>query len=64
MNYGGKKMIEKIKLDTLDGTFQKNKNNPIHRWYPFIEGYSDNFAGSGTTLATASKYGLKSGYCE
>ena len=57
-------MIEKIKLDKLDGTFQKNKNNPIHRWYPFTEGYSDNFAGSGTTLATASKYGLKSGYCE
>lgn len=76
-------MIEKIKLDKLDGTFQKNKNNPIHRWYPFTEGYSDNFvasiirefadkstylvdpfAGSGTTLVTASKYGLKSGYCE
>ncbi len=83
INYGGKTMIEKIKLDKLDGTFQKNKNNPIHRWYPFTEGYSDNFvgsiirefadkstylidpfAGSGTTLATASKYGLKSGYCE
>jgi len=76
-------MIEKIKLDRLDGTFQRNKNNPIHRWYPFTEGYSDNFvasiirefsdkstylidpfAGSGTTLVTASKYGLKSGYCE
>jgi len=76
-------MTEKIKLDKLDGTFQKNKNNPIHRWYPFTEGYSDNFvasiirefadkstylvdpfAGSGTTLVTASKHGLKSGYCE
>ncbi|EDY36266.1 DNA methylase domain protein [Aciduliprofundum boonei T469] len=76
-------MIEKIKLDRLDGTFQKNKNKPIHRWYPFTEGYSDDFVmsiikefadkstylvdpfgGSGTTLVTASKYGLKSGYCE
>jgi len=77
------KMINKIRLEKLDGTFQKNKNEPIHRWYPFTEGYSDKFvisiikefadkstylvdpfAGSGTTLVTASRYGLKSGYCE
>jgi len=76
-------MNEKVKIGKLDGTFQKTKNKPIHRWYPFTEGYSDNFvmsiikefadkstylvdpfAGSGTTLVTASKYGLKSGYCE
>lgn len=76
-------MNEKIKINKLDGTFQKTKNKPIHRWYPFTEGYSDNFvmsiieefadkstylidpfAGCGTTLVTASKYGLKSGYCE
>jgi len=62
---------------------RQTKYKPIHRWYPFTEGYSDNFVfsiikefadrstylvdpfgGSGTTLVAASKYGLKSGYCE
>jgi DNA modification methylase len=72
-----------IKLGKYDGTFQKSKTLPIHRWYPFIEGFGeqlvweivrefadkstylvDPFAGCGTTLLVASKYGLKSGYCE
>lgn len=33
-------------MDKLDGTFKNNKNKPIHRWYPFAEGYSDNFVSS------------------
>jgi DNA modification methylase len=72
-----------IKLGKYDGTFQKSKTLPIHRWYPFIEGFGeqlvceivreladkstylvDPFAGCGTALLVASKYGLKSGYCE
>lgn len=34
---------EVIKRETqspLLGTFQPNRNEPIHRWYPYLEGYS------------------------
>jgi DNA modification methylase len=76
-------MKREIKIAKYDGTFQKSKTLPIHRWYPFIEGFGeklvceivrefadkktylvDPFAGCGTALLVASKYGLKSGYCE
>jgi len=30
-----------IKLGKYDGTFQKSKTLPIHRWYPFIEGFGE-----------------------
>lgn len=72
-----------ITLKKYDGTFQKSKTLPIHRWYPFVEGFGeqlvceiikefadkstylvDPFGGCGTALLTASKHGLKSGYCE
>lgn len=26
--------------------FNKNKKEPIHRWYPFVEGYSREFISS------------------
>lgn len=65
-----------------EGVFADNRQRPIHRWYPFVEGYSsdlvdrflaplplsafvfDPFAGSGTTLLTASGLGFRSGYTE
>lgn len=27
----------------VDGTFKENKNISIHRWYPYVEGFSENF---------------------
>ncbi|HEA4327862.1 TPA: hypothetical protein RW131_002077, partial [Staphylococcus aureus] len=32
-----------MKKNTSTGTFKENKMKPIHRWYPYIEGYSYNF---------------------
>jgi DNA modification methylase len=76
-------MRYEIKLEKYDGTFQKTKTLPFHRWYPFNEGFGeqlvceiireyadkstylvDPFAGCGTALLVASKFGLKSGYSE
>lgn len=28
--------------NAVDGTFASNRSEPIHRWYPYIEGYSSN----------------------
>lgn len=32
-----------IELEKYDGTFQKSKNLPFHRWYPYIEGFGEKF---------------------
>ncbi|MCD8904220.1 hypothetical protein K2V56_01915 [Staphylococcus chromogenes] len=32
-----------MKKNASTGTFKENKMKPIHRWYPYIEGYSYNF---------------------
>ena len=30
----------------VDGTFSPNRAAPVHRWYPYLEGYSDGFVES------------------
>lgn len=68
----------------LEGTFAPNKQRAIHRWFAYMEGYSealvereleligydrihtlyDPFAGSGTSLLTASQHNIAPYYSE
>lgn len=41
----------------LHGTFQKNRDLPIHRWYPYITGFSAELVKS-----KIKKYGIKKGH--
>ena len=33
-------VVQRDTQSPLSGTFQPNRNEPIHRWYPYLEGYS------------------------
>lgn len=72
---------EKFWPDPNDlGVFKDNRRRPIHRWYPFIEGYSaelveqaladsagpvlDPFGGSGTTCLEAALHGREGLFAE
>lgn len=41
-----KKFLDVMKIKPMDGTFKNNSDIPIHRWYPYIEGFSINFVRS------------------
>jgi DNA modification methylase len=34
-------MVIELKFEKFDGTFQKSKMLPFHRWYPFTEGFGE-----------------------
>ncbi|MHA2293772.1 MAG: DNA methyltransferase, partial [Candidatus Hodarchaeales archaeon] len=36
-------IYKKVDLDPIAVTFQKNKKSPVHRWYPYKEGFSQSF---------------------